>query len=309
MTSRIIPPQTETSTLTLQSAPSMARVFLNVMLLSLARSQGRLSTDRPPMLEVRYDGIKPDLERVLLFNDVCGSPGRQGLPLVYPETLFIPMLGKLVTAPGFPTSPMGLIHTGQTIVQHRPINASEILDARCWTTRMEKTDKGVEIDCAIDLRTNQELVWEGVVTFLSRDARQLSRKKKKRGESEHEPLPVRAVVDVPENTGRRYAAASGDYNPHHLYRATARLLGFRQPIAHGMWSLARSVAEIEKTMGLQYPVRVEASFKLPIFMPSRVALGFESVVETETRATAVVFELTDERQGLPHLAGRLGFPS
>ena len=41
---------------------------------------------------------------------------------------------------------------------------------------------------------------------------------------------------------------SGDHNPIHLYPLTAKALGFRRQIAHGMWSLARCVAAVENRL-------------------------------------------------------------
>ncbi len=53
-------------------------------------------------------------------------------------------------------------------------------------------------------------------------------------------------LHVPADTGLRYAGASGDYSPHHLYPWTARLLGYSKPMAHGMWTLSRAVATIQE---------------------------------------------------------------
>ena len=54
----------------------------------------------------------------------------------------------------------------------------------------------------------------------------------------------RQEVEVAGDTGIRYAKVSGDWNPHHLYPWSARLLGYRSPIAHGLWTLARAVAVV-----------------------------------------------------------------
>lgn len=48
---------------------------------------------------------------------------------------------------------------------------------------------------------------------------------------------------LPHDLGRRYAPVSLDYNPIHLWGWSARWLGFRQPIAHGMALAARALAE------------------------------------------------------------------
>jgi acyl dehydratase len=85
------------------------------------------------------------------------------------------------------------------------------------------------------------------------------------------PAPEDAVrFVVPGDTGRAYARVSGDWNPHHLWPITARPLGYRLPIAHGMWTLARLIGllpeELDTTVG-----QVAATFHRPVFMPGTVA--------------------------------------
>jgi len=98
------------------------------------------------------------------------------------------------------------------------------------------------------------------------------------------------------DVGRRYAAVSGDHNPIHLYRLTARALGFPRQIAHGMWSLARCVAALENR--LPDAVTVDAAFKKPILLPGTVAFGQDPV------ESGISFALTSPRNGAPHVVGR-----
>ena len=52
------------------------------------------------------------------------------------------------------------------------------------------------------------------------------------------------------DTGRRYAAISGDYNPIHLSTISAKMFGFKTAIAHGMWTLACVISQfVENTAG------------------------------------------------------------
>ena len=87
--------------------------------------------------------------------------------------------------------------------------------------------------------------------------------------------------------GRRYAAVSGDHNPIHLYPLTARALGFRRQIAHGMWTKARSIAAIENR--LPDVVTVAVAFRKPVFLPGTVA--FADTVDEGVHT----FALTDPR--------------
>lgn len=58
-----------------------------------------------------------------------------------------------------------------------------------------------------------------------------------------------AQWQLPADAGRRYARLSGDWNPIHLWPQTSRLLGFEQPIVHGMQSAARCEAELMRHLG------------------------------------------------------------
>ena len=53
------------------------------------------------------------------------------------------------------------------------------------------------------------------------------------------------LVKLPASLGARVAWTTGDWNPHHLWAWSARLLGYRQPIAHGMWTMARSLCHLD----------------------------------------------------------------
>ncbi|GGS54674.1 MaoC/PaaZ C-terminal domain-containing protein [Streptomyces griseoviridis] len=84
-------------------------------------------------------------------------------------------------------------------------------------------------------------------------------------------LPVRAEWRPGGDLGRRYGAASGDRNPIHLHPLTARLFGFPRAIAHGMWTVARCLAE----HGTPEAVTVRAEFRAPVLLPGTVTYGAE----------------------------------
>ncbi|MFD5627781.1 MaoC family dehydratase [Streptomyces sp. NPDC127072] len=81
------------------------------------------------------------------------------------------------------------------------------------------------------------------------------------------PLPALAEWRLAKDVGRRYGAVSGDRNPIHLYPLTARLFGYARPIAHGMWTVARCLAERPAD---SEPLTVRAEFKAPVLLPATV---------------------------------------
>jgi acyl dehydratase len=78
---------------------------------------------------------------------------------------------------------------------------------------------------------------------------------------------------LPGDLGRRYGAISGDRNPIHLHALSARLFGFKQAIAHGMWTKARALAALEP---LPDAYTVDVEFKKPIFLPGRVTFAADN---------------------------------
>ena len=79
------------------------------------------------------------------------------------------------------------------------------------------------------------------------------------------------MVRVPEDMGRRYSAIGRDYNPIHLYATTAKAFGFKRAIIHGMWTLARALAEVEHEAG--ETGTLDAKFVRPVFLPSSIVIS------------------------------------
>ena len=71
--------------------------------------------------------------------------------------------------------------------------------------------------------------------------------------------------------GRRYARISGDFNPIHLHPLVSRWFGFKTPIIHGMYMMARAQAELEKRQE-KAVTYIDVTFKRPVILPARVQL-------------------------------------
>jgi acyl dehydratase len=104
-------------------------------------------------------------------------------------------------------------------------------------------------------------------------------------------------VRVPGEIGRRYAAVSGDRNPIHLRKLTARAFGFPSAIAHGMWLKARTLATLEGRLPDAYAV--EVAFKTPVLLPSTVSIA------TGQDGDGWTLDVRNARSGKPHLHGHI----
>jgi acyl dehydratase len=243
----------------------------------------------PADLQRSLTGVGADPERVARYARACGFSLRGTLPATFPHVLAFPLHMRLMTDGRFPLGPIGLVHLENSITQVRPLGMGETLDLVVRPTPLEPHAKGRVFALVTEARVADELVWSERSTFLSRGQ---GGSKQASGRRPAPPGPT-AEWRLPGDLGRRYAGVSGDSNPIHLHPLTARLFGFPRAIAHGMWTKARCLAALERTLPDAYTV--EVAFRMPILIPGTVAFGSEGGR----------FSVQDARTGAPHLDGRI----
>jgi hypothetical protein len=193
---------------------------------------------------------------------VCGFTLRDTLPATYPHVLAFPLHMQLLAHAPF--SAVGVVHIANRIVQHRPLTLADELELRVRTGPFRPHRRGRTFDFISEAFVDGELVWEDVSTNLKKGAGSETDEA-----HDFQPPPVTARWRLPEDLGRRYAAVSGDHNPIHLHGLTAKAFGFPRAIAHGMWTKARCLAALR----LPDAFAVEARFRKPVLLPSRVTFG------------------------------------
>jgi len=212
--------------------------------------------------------LTPQPRRLAAYNDLCGFTPSPLVPLTWPYAIATPLHVQLVSSPEFPFSPFGLVHTREVIRQLRPIPADAKLWFRCHIEGQRPHRRGIELDLLTEVSLGQdaEVIWQSTTSALVRtkDRRPTSTP------PPADPLPPRGSVwHVAENTGRRYARISRNVDPIHLHALTSRWFGFRRPIVHGMWSVARSIATLHRAPS-GAPRTLQVDFKWPLFLPSEV---------------------------------------
>jgi acyl dehydratase len=214
----------------------------------------------------------------------------------------MPLQFAILTHPRFVVRLMGLIHVANEIRQSRKLPADGVYVLRSWIEGHRDADRGHEFELFTALDDAEGTAWLEKSTLLARrpsGARQPARGARQalRYEKPGEGIVAAAVtVAVPRAAGRRYGWLSGDLNPIHLADRGARLFGFDRAVAHGMWSMARTLAALGEA-ALAPPVDVGVEFKFPLFMPAVTTL------EHWAREKRRVFVLKDGESGRPHLAG------
>ncbi len=291
--------------LEIKKLPFMGFIFLKAFLIAPFRSNSIADDAIINKAGITLKDFLPDRQAVGNYRKVCCFQENLPdiIPISYLQTIFIGLLGKFITSPVFPINPLGLIHIFQSFKQTRAVAVNEIIDLACTLENIKKTDKGIETAFDLKVISDDEIVWQGVSIFLTKKA---IKKKKQEKRQKEKILKPKETIFVPSDTGRRYAKVSGDYNPYHLNTTLAKLFGFKRSIAHGMWSLARVVASLDRQYGINNgAAEIEASFKLPVFIPAKINLGYEYRNDTENQHDIINFELRDEQNKLPHLKGIL----
>ncbi|MFI7317672.1 MaoC/PaaZ C-terminal domain-containing protein [Streptomyces venezuelae] len=239
----------------------------------------------------------PDPAHLAAYQRVCGFEAAPGgvLPPTYPHVLAFPLSMRLMTAPDFPLPLLGLVHTSIEIDQHRPIRPTDALHLTVRTTDLTPHRRGTEATVLTEAASaDGELLWESRSTYLARHKTPPTTTTPSAPDHTHahSHTPGGTPWELPAGLGRRYAAVSGDRNPIHLYALTARPFGFPRPIAHGMWTTARCLAEREEQRTPAH-TRTRIEFKAPVPLPSTV---------TYSTPTPHTFELRSP-QGKLHLTG------
>jgi acyl dehydratase len=285
----------------LSSPPSLSVVYPKAVAgagrAALRRLPGLGGGERElPDVELSLPEIEIDRGHLSAYDRVCGFLLRDELPATYPHVIAFPMAMGLMTDSDFPFAVIGLIHVRNRIEQLAPIRADETIGIRVRTEDLRPHDRGTQFDIVTEAAVGGEPRWLSRTTYLHRESGGGSSGKSSDGDRP-EPPRADAIWKLPGDTGRSYAAVSGDRNPIHLRKLSARLFGMKRPIAHGMWLKARCLAALEGHLPNAY--EVDVSFKLPVFIPGKVS--FASWSEDGKRG----FALHDGRNEKPHLSGEV----
>lgn len=286
---------TDVTQIELGGLPSLLAAYGRVL---LARKPGLPSGSTVPRIEAQLCEHPLDSAKLGRYRAVCGFGDATPVPITYPQVLANSLHATLAASDAFPLDSLSIVHRGCEIVAHRPLEPGAHLDMNAAVEGHREVDAGLEVDFETVVAVDGEPAWQSTSTVLFRDRKAKKSRSKERPElaSDDSSKNARSATwQLPANAGRVYAAAAGDYNPIHLWAVTAKLFGFERAIAHGMWSFARCLAEVADDLP-EYPMRVSARFKRPIFLPGVVL--FRSGVVGQTVEFGV-----HSQDGKPHLVG------
>jgi acyl dehydratase len=226
--------------------------------------------DTLPERTLTVDDLTVDAANVAAYANVTGLRFGDAVPLTYPFALTFPSVMSLVTGFDFPFAAMGSVHTENHITQYRPILVTDTVSVRVHAANLREHRRGILVDIVTEVNVGSETAWHQVTTFLHQQRTSLSDEPKPPQQKQPKLCPPNAVLHITAGQIRHYASVGGDHNPIHTNPIAARLFGFPTVIAHGMFSAAAVLANIEGR--LPDAVRYSVKFAKPVVLPARAGL-------------------------------------
>jgi hypothetical protein len=221
-----------------------------------------------PSLQTDFILARIDPSHVARYNALLGFAAGT-LPVTYYYLLSQRAHLATLLSKGFPFRVAGMVHVENSLVEAQTPDPFHPLHLSTTVAIAPATASGA-VHCELVTVAMQEdvLVFTCTSKYLA-----------KRGRRKGVPAATRDTIEgkriggwaVGGSLGRAYARVSGDWNPIHLWRWSARLMGLRRPIIHGMHSVAAACALLEQG-GAQRVTAVTAHFKSPITLRSRPTL-------------------------------------
>jgi len=286
----------------LSSMPALGPLFAKALLPRVAKGPARV-----PGHTAVVTGIQPEPDRLADYDRVCGFTLRDHVPPTWLHVLTFPLHVHLLGGADSTIRLAGAVHVANRMRLHRPVGVTEVLDAAVRIENLRPHRRGAQLDVVGEVRVGDELVWDGVSTYLAPGATvegapdetvptvSTGSKVSTGSTSDVGPEPVRPIATwrLPADLGIDYRRVSGDPNPIHTSRLAARVFGFARPIAHGMWTHARLLAALEPRLPEAYTV--EVSFARPILLPGTVGAWWHQDADGWTAA------VTTRDGGKPYL--------
>jgi acyl dehydratase len=277
--------------------PSLAATFFRALGTG-AKRPGLVKT--LPPAELVLPRVQLNAQHIGQYSALCGFHVGQGVPLIYPQLLTFPLVTAYMCSDACPWPAMGTVHLANTIEQHKPLFADDVVRVEMGTGSLFAHEKGQGFTLDLRILRGDELVWSATQSLLRVGVKETSGAPYASQIQVDAPLSCQTEFSASADIGRRYGAVSGDRNPIHMSALSARLFGFKRAIAHGMWTNARALSCLLPAKPVEQ-ARLAVEFKTPLYLPGRASLW------SARSSNGALFEVRDAKGQRPHLRGQFSY--
>ena len=302
---------TGTQPLILGEMPSLSKLYVNAAAIAARRRiLGAHTTAVLPAVSHEVREVRPDVENLTAYQHLLGETASDVLPAGFIHALAFPVAMSVMSRDDFPLPLLGMLHLRNVVEYRRPVTFTEPLDIVARAEALRAHRAGTQVDIAVEVRAagdgtpgEDAACWCGVSTYLAKGVflpgiDKASAPAAPQGFSAPDPT---ALWQLGVDAGRAYAAVSGDFNPIHLSVLSAKALGLRRSIAHGMYLASRALADVGSVKGDSF--RWEVGFEAPVFLPARVALDISTAESGDGGWLRSDYVAWNPRSGRKHFGG------
>lgn len=293
-------------TVTFTSLPTASTLYPKAVgdMLPVIGKPARVAADASlPETVYSIEGLRIDQDQLREYCRATDLQYGSTVPLTYLFVLQFPLAMSAMVDPAFPFGAVGSVHFENTIERFREIDVTEPLTISTSSTNLREHRKGILVDLVSEFRVGRELVARQTATFLKQQRTSLSDGERGPAPKSATPPPPDRVLSANLSRIRQYAAASGDRNPIHMSDLSAKAFGFSKAIAHGMWSAAEVLANLEAQLpgAVTYTVR----FGKPILLPAKVNVYTTRTAGEDGKDGGFEVAIRNRKKGYPHLTATL----
>lgn len=224
-----------------------------------------VAVDQFQPLTIRLNNLHCSAEQRAEFRLMFNC---QHLPPSFLFNLAYRHLGQLLAQAMFPSKLMGLIHLSSEYHLHEAIDWSTMFDLKLAMKTCNQSEKGLVYQINIELIQDDVVRLKCENTILDKDKNYQGKQVPKA--TDNFQLATLASNKLTAKLARSYAKLSGDYNPIHLFSISAKLLGMKRAVMHGMYNLHWSLTQLDNISSYR---KISAQFNRPCYLPKHVALA------------------------------------
>ena len=242
----------------LQAAMKKARPF------SAADVEG---LQRAPVL---WENLLPNTRRYKKYCELAGWQQDDTMHPLYWQVRSLPLQLKLISSPQSPFAMLGLVHISNRVTDYTQCRPDIPCELIVRFGQVFQHRRGYAFEVVVTASQRGKPVYAAVGTYLARTGHSATGLPAWEERDMTLPDDTSELTPIQASGGliRRYARVSGDYNPIHLSQVTAKLFGFKRAIAHGMWTAARVISDLQASHQLNGQ-EIDIQFKRPLFLPGK----------------------------------------
>lgn len=213
----------------------------------------------------------------------------------------LPLQLRLLTHPKSPFKLLGLVHLQNRVDEYTEARVDIPCELVARFATVYQHRRGLAVEVSVTGTQRGKRVYAATGVFLMRTSKKPGQLPAYNGTSVElsDSAQHSASFAYTGAMVRKYAWISGDFNPINLSTLTARLLGFKRAIVHGMYSGACAVSALDQQEALTGQ-KIELVFKRPVLVPAETQLFTEK--NSDGRAFHLISK--DRQEGEVFLTGQ-----